>query len=210
MQSKQGRPKDKEKEEDILYAAAKLFLQKGLQKTSMEAIAKTAGVSKQTVYSHFQNKSLLFKAVITFKVNSYFQYIENIEQSKDLQQGLYIIAKQFLGLLLDPETIAMQRLIISEAMEYPEMGQIFYDSGPLQVCTMVGNFLQQQVEQKNLIIEDIQFAGHMYLSMLKGLFHIQALINIYQEDGVELDRQINNCIKVFLQLYARDKSLKNI
>src|SRR5579884_1007747 len=59
-----GRPKDAAKHDSIVHAANALFMKNGYELTSMEAVAKKAGVSKLTVYSHFANKDELFKAVI--------------------------------------------------------------------------------------------------------------------------------------------------
>ena len=49
----------------ILKAATALFLQDGFEKTSMDAIALKAGVTKQTVYSHYQSKEQLFTRMIS-------------------------------------------------------------------------------------------------------------------------------------------------
>src|SRR5579859_8268673 len=48
----------------ILGAARELFLDAGYGNTSMDAVAKHAGVSKSTLYAHFQNKEQLFGAVV--------------------------------------------------------------------------------------------------------------------------------------------------
>ena len=62
---KQGRPKSEEKYHLILHAASCLFLKEGFANTSMDTVAKASGVSKQTVYSHFEGKDALFKAAIS-------------------------------------------------------------------------------------------------------------------------------------------------
>lgn len=49
--------------ESILSVSAKLFLEKGYDKTSMQDIAKTAGISKGAIYHHFQSKDEIIKAV---------------------------------------------------------------------------------------------------------------------------------------------------
>jgi AcrR family transcriptional regulator len=62
-----GRPKSDDVrviQEDILAAARRLFLEHGIADTGMEAIAKAAGVTKQTLYARFSNKSELCKAVM--------------------------------------------------------------------------------------------------------------------------------------------------
>ena len=48
----------------ILDAAQALFLQQGLSGTTMEAIARTAGVAKPTLYAYFSDKEAVFRAVI--------------------------------------------------------------------------------------------------------------------------------------------------
>ena len=49
--------------DDILSVSAKLFLEKGFDKTSMNDIATTAGISKGAIYHHFQSKDAIIKAV---------------------------------------------------------------------------------------------------------------------------------------------------
>ena len=62
-----GRPKDLAKRRAILDAAKILFLSKGYANTSMDAVATEAGVSKLTVYSHFNDKETLFSSAVVAK-----------------------------------------------------------------------------------------------------------------------------------------------
>ena len=62
-----GRPKDLEKRAGILEAAKDLFLARGFEATSMDAVAQAAGVSKLTVYNHFQDKDTLFLSAVKSK-----------------------------------------------------------------------------------------------------------------------------------------------
>ena len=62
-----GRPKDLAKRQAILDAAKILFLSNGYASTSMDAVAAEAGVSKLTVYSHFNDKETLFSAAVMAK-----------------------------------------------------------------------------------------------------------------------------------------------
>lgn len=48
----------------ILVTASHLFVQKGYEKTSMQDIARTAGISKGAIYHHFQSKSDIIFAVL--------------------------------------------------------------------------------------------------------------------------------------------------
>src|SRR5258706_7341146 len=52
------------KREQILGAAIELFLAEGYAATTMNRVATAAGVTKQTIYSHFNDKERLFAAII--------------------------------------------------------------------------------------------------------------------------------------------------
>ncbi len=54
--------------EQIIEGARKVFERYGFSKTSMEDIAKAAGRGRRTIYTHFNNKREVFKAVIDMEV----------------------------------------------------------------------------------------------------------------------------------------------
>jgi AcrR family transcriptional regulator len=56
-------PASQGKRATILRAASELFLKLGLRGTSMEAIAKHAGIAKPTLYAYFADKTALFEAI---------------------------------------------------------------------------------------------------------------------------------------------------
>lgn len=51
--------------EAILKAAGERFMADGLRRTSIEAIAAAAGVSRPTVYAHFASKDEVFRTIVT-------------------------------------------------------------------------------------------------------------------------------------------------
>lgn len=50
--------------EKVLQAAAGLFADRGIDPTSMDAIARSSGVSKATIYKHWQDKEALLLEVL--------------------------------------------------------------------------------------------------------------------------------------------------
>lgn len=49
----------------IVLAAQKVFLERGHRATTMEAIAKEAGIAKPTLYGYFSDKDAVFKSVVS-------------------------------------------------------------------------------------------------------------------------------------------------
>lgn len=59
-----GRPRDAAADLAILRAGLQLFIERGVEGTSVEQIAKTAGVGKPTIYRRWANKEELIAAAM--------------------------------------------------------------------------------------------------------------------------------------------------
>ena len=58
------RPRSVRAHDDVLNAALQLFSERGIDATSMDAIAETSGVSKATIYKHWPDKDALCLEVL--------------------------------------------------------------------------------------------------------------------------------------------------
>lgn len=121
-----ARPKTQiNRKNDIINAAQKLFAEKGLEKTTIEEIAKETGISKGSVYLDFKNKNDILLSIIESHANSLIVQlellIENIEPPyleilkqvlrKDVLNIFDMIASQFqthIGLLHTSHQIEQQ------------------------------------------------------------------------------------------------------
>lgn len=199
-----GRPKSEAKAEAILGAAAALFLAQGFQGTSMDAVAKRARVSKQTVYSHYENKEVLFKACISAKVAGYGFDAAAMVDDDDLRTALLTITRRFVDLMFDPDVVAMHRVVMGEAAGQPRIASLFFDSGPKQTKAAVGTFLQRQVAQGRLEIPEdrIRYAATQLLNMAIGMYQLQLLLGLRASvDEAELAAHLDQVVDDFLTLY---------
>jgi AcrR family transcriptional regulator len=129
-----GSDRPTRKQAAILEAATRVFLDNGFRGTSMDAIARAAEVSKQTVYQHFDDKERLFAEVVRGAVKAVADpvstEIEQLGSGSDLAADLNELAVQQLSAVLQPRVLALRRLVIAEACRFPELGQAFFDHGP--------------------------------------------------------------------------------
>ena len=200
-----GRPKNEQKAEAILGAAGELFLRSGFQGTSMDAVAQHAGVSKQTVYSHFANKEELFKACIGRKVAGYGFDETTPEDTPDLREALLSIARQFVELMFDPEVVAMHRVVMAEAAGQPRIAELFFESGPRRTMAAVAAFLQQQVAASRLDIhpDRIVYAANQLLIMAVGLYQMPLWLGLLTDvDQAELAAHLERVVDDFLRLHG--------
>ncbi len=202
-----GRPKSEEKRAAILEAASTLFLEKGLQGASMDAVAREAGVSKQTVYSHFENKDELFRACIKGKIAAYGFAEDTFPGDGDTRELLFQLTRRFMELIFDPEVIAMHRVVSAEAASHPRIASLFYESGAAATKRAVGAFLDDLVRRGELAIPDVDYAAWQLANMAFGKFHMQlqfGLIDHVPDD--ELDAHLRRVVEDFVRLYGEPRT----
>jgi TetR/AcrR family transcriptional repressor of mexJK operon len=202
--SRAGRPKSEAKAEAVREAATKLFLAQGFQGTSMDAVAKAAGVSKQTVYSHFDNKEELFQAVISAKVAGYGFDEAAVEEEADLRNVLLAIVRRFVDLLFDPEVVAMHRVVMGEATSQPRVASLFFESGPKHTKAAVCASLQRQVAKGRLRIPEarLPYAAAQLLFTAIGVYQMPLLLGQLESvEEAELGPHLERVVDDFLTLY---------
>ena len=198
-----GRPRSEEKHRSILMAARCLFLRQGFQGTSMDAVAREAGVSKQTVYGHFNNKEELFRACIKSKIVSYGFDDERLSVGADRRETLLLLVKGFMDLMFDPEVVAMHRVVAGEAQVYPQIALLFFESGPAAVKRAVGQCLARMVDNGGLQIQDIEYASWLLLNMAFGAFHIRLQFGLIDRVAdCELEAHLQRVVDDFLRLFG--------
>lgn len=124
------RSKSEAKTEAILKGAMEEFLAHGYAGSSMDKVAKTAGVSKATVYSHFGDKESLFNAVMQDLVKDKFKTIMGLDKPQSLAQDPKIVLSAMATRMLDnargDRTFQdFVRIIMGESGRFPELAQAY-------------------------------------------------------------------------------------
>ena len=161
----------------ILDGATRMFLTHGYRNVSMEKIAQAAPVSKATLYNHFDSKNALFAAVIAELCGSLLQTLTQATiESDDVENNLTQIASSAVDLIYAEDALAIYRLVVAESPEFPELGQLFYASGPQAALTQLENYFQRLNETGCFNIDDPVFAADAFFSMLRGDLHVRCLL----------------------------------
>lgn len=154
------------KREQITSAARKLFLAQGFNATTMDAVTAEAGVSKQTLYAYFPTKIELLSDVLYTSMNGLALLPPEpagITTLDDLREHLIEFASRLTGSLLQPETIALMRLILGEVFHVPELRKTFREALPGQVLARTEAMLRQADARGVLRIEDAELGSRMFV-----------------------------------------------
>jgi len=141
-----GRPKASEVEartQELIEAAGCLILRHGYTKVSLEAIAREARVAVRTIYVKFGGKAGLLKAVLASRRERLFAGHSMDADTRPLRAIVDDFARDFYDLLVDPDTMAMQRVVIAEAASNPELAKAFYEGGPRLTREMLYRFFSR-------------------------------------------------------------------
>lgn len=188
-----------------MAAATRLFLDAGYAATSMDAIAAAAGVSKRTVYSHFANKEALFAALMADLCDRLVGPCplgDNWAGPPD--EVLRSVGHWLLTLITKPEAIALQRVVLAEAARIPELGQVYYQSGPARLIKTISDYLADQTAQGYLAVAHCDAATVQLIEMIKGPVHLPLSLGLRETpDADEIERVVDRAVDVFLRAYRR-------
>lgn len=197
------RSKSESKRKQILEAATVLFTEQGYSSTSMDLIAKNAGVSKQTVYSHFGNKDELFAASIKQKCDSYHMTEISVADASEPAEILFVLAKRFLAMLTSKEALAIHKICAYESKSYPQLSELFYQEGPERVANEVAQLMADFHNKKQLNIPEPKFAALQFLNMAKGECWMRVEFNTKKQISEdEVDLYLKSSIAMFLKGYS--------
>ena len=121
------------KELEILDLASDYFLSHGYQGTSINAMARDSGISKESIYRYFSSKKDLFEAVIAKELAEYQEKLHSLDlalDSVELDVALANTAESILGAVSMDRTLGLRRLIFQETLSSPDIGQYYWEIGP--------------------------------------------------------------------------------
>lgn len=190
-----------DKRSRILAAAHKMFLHHGYGDTSMDAIARHAGVSKATLYAHFDGKAQLFAALIVAECRRLAETIGcRAFEAPDVRSTLLSVARDFNELMCSGEGLTMYRIVAAEAPRFPELGRTFYDSGPTVMIDHVAAILRRAADRGLLDVCDPRLAAIQFMSLVQGERHLLRVLDLPQASA-DQGAYIEASVDLFLAGY---------
>jgi AcrR family transcriptional regulator len=181
----------------VLRAATTSFLARGYA-SSVDDIARRAGVAKQTVYHHFASKDELFKAVahdLTKRV-----LVELEAEPHDLRAALVRFALAYRERVLGVQGIATFRTVMPEIQRFRALARSMYAASAGEMVRQLASYLERAMDTGRLRRDEPQFAAELLLGMLVGHDRIKRLFGVQRRNGSDAERsaQIIDC---FLRAY---------
>jgi len=151
--------------ETILSVSAKLFLEKGFDKTSMMDIAKTAGISKGAIYHHFQSKDEIIKSVTERQSQAVKDAMENF-----LSETSSLSGKEQLQLILE-RNFENQKAhylddVMSIRMKSAEFVLLYMQSCVNKDSAFVSKIIKRGIADGSLVTDSPDECAEVFLLLL--------------------------------------------
>jgi AcrR family transcriptional regulator len=194
---------DSAKRRQIVQGAREIFLQHGFDAASMNDIARKAGVSKGTLYVYFENKEQLFEAIVHEECQVHAERTFNLDpKDRDVEAVLSRLGFAFLEFLCRPEKASALRTVIAIADRMPEIGRVFYETGPALGIEKLADYLRAQTEADVLAIDDCELAAAQFLDACQSTVFKPVLFNFREApDEERMTYVVGVAVKMFMAAY---------
>jgi AcrR family transcriptional regulator len=197
-----GRPTREQAElrhEELLDRALELFLEKGFELVTMEAIAAAVGMTKRTVYARYEDKAALFRAVVERAIERWMVPVETLRavESEDLEATLVAIARIRLDNAISPVGVRLNRIVNAESFRFPEIFTLAYEQGTRPTIRFIADLLSRHAQSGGVCLEEPEIAAAAFLSMVVG-GPMRAITSGAAMDDAALDARIRYCVRLFL------------
>jgi AcrR family transcriptional regulator len=184
----------------ILAAAAGCFRDHGFAGCSVDAIAEAAGVTKPTIYAHFESKEGLFDELLreTFlRVKD--EPLPAVDDRAALEAALTTHATRHAATLLDPESLGLLRAVVAELMRRPEWAQELFRSIPEDGLQ---RWFAAAAKKGLLEIKSPKLATDAFWSLVKGPLFYPVLLGLKPMPGArERNRVLRESVRIFLDAH---------
>ena len=189
------------KRQDILDAAARVFLRDGFSEASTKEIAREAKVSSRTLYKYFRSKTALYGAITAYMSDKLTHVADKTEYAaSDPYATLLAFARDYLEIVLSQPGLDLQRMVIAEAKRFPDLGLAFLAAGNERTTKALANYLSQQNALGTLNVPEPKIAADQFQGFVLGSLRMRAYYGLpVPGSGISLERWIDSAVTIFLR-----------
>ena len=191
-----GRPSREQSEarnRALLETALDLFLERGFDGTTIEAIVDMVGMARRTVYGRYGDKITLFKAALQRAIDDWVVPPEQLQaaETENFEETLLNVARLMVASALTPSGMRLTRIAHAEVIRMPEIGAYLAERTERVALAYLTDLFRRRLELASA--EDAAMA--FMVLVVDGAFQSRVWHGV---DDAELDRQVAYRTRLFL------------
>lgn len=200
--TRRGRPTQaeaKKLQQKLRKAAAATFIEHGYDGTSMDAIAKAAGITRRTLYARYPDKRAVFLDVIPWALTRRTEKDATREpDDDDLRTALLAIGRAGLARAIDPDIVRLKRMAMNESARFPEFAVSAHSMTWSPRHRQVMDLLRHHQDGGAIQVDDLELAAGHFIAAVEHLPARLADCGIYR-DPEENERHLRHAVDLFLR-----------
>jgi AcrR family transcriptional regulator len=193
------------KRRQILDGARNVFMDLGFDGASMGEIARSAGVSKGTLYVYFADKNRLFEAIVEEEMADQQKVAFNFDPERDVGPRCGF-RQTYIQWLCRPGGGSAIRTVTAIAERMPEVGRRFYEQVLESRINRLADYLEAPVKAKELAIDDCKLAAEQFMLTCQASLFLPFIFQAAPAPSAErIAEVVDSATRMFLAAY-RTKS----
>ena len=192
---------DSGRRRQILDAARRLFSRRGYNGVTVRAIAEEAGLNSAAhLYFYFPSKADLYRETVK-EMTAPVQEMSVSESALDRppERALGSIARAYLRLFDDEDTVDLYRMGFIEAATNPQLGADHLEAGGgMQGMALVEKYIERQVELGTLRVSDPRFVAIWFLWQLRSYIIIRELYEPLHKHLPDIDEYVDDIVDIVI------------
>jgi AcrR family transcriptional regulator len=174
----------------------------GFDGASMNEIARSAGVSKGTLYVYFADKNRLFEAIVEEEALERGQLSFNFDPARDVVTTLRQFGQTFIGSQCRPGGGSSIRTVMAIAERMPEVGRRFYENVLEKTNNRLADYLRTHVGPNDLAIDDCQLAASQFTMMCQASLFLPFIFQAAPAPSAQrIAEVVESATQMFLAMY---------
>ena len=176
--------------DEVLDAARALLAAKGFAATSVEEVARGAGLSKAAVYLYFPSKQALLTGLVRRAVAPVADLA--LEQFAGFRGDPRPLIGGMLRMMADPRLFALPSLILREAAVGPQMAEVYRAEVLDRVLPALRGLIAQGVAGGHIRAVDPDLTVRSIMGPVLAHLLLAQVFGVMPEGGLQMERLIEN------------------
>ncbi|AMG32011.1 TetR/AcrR family transcriptional regulator [Grimontia hollisae] len=187
----------------ITNAAKEEFIQHGFSAANIDRVCASAGVSKRTLYRHFESKEALFESILTIIQSSIDESIRYVfEPEKSLKEQLIEITRKEVESLYRKYGIPFTRVILMEFLRQPDMASQIINK--IYNTKSLNHWFAEAQKAGKIKEVKLEYLSQTYSSLFNGMFVWPQVFDMQPiPEGKALEEKIEHIVGVMMASFCR-------
>ena len=184
---------------ELLEKALGQFLEKGFERTTIDAVSASVGMAKRTVYLRYGNKTGLFKAALQRAIEEWIVPVERLRaaETDNAEETLLRIGQILVANIMSPAGLRLMRITNAESGRMPEIGAFTHEQGTAPTTAYLTDLIRRRIRPDGIEVPDPAEAAMAFLYLVVGGPASMTAWGIVLDERA-IDRHTRYCVQLFL------------